>query len=80
MAFIETHRRGLPLQRDLILMATSDQEVGNGDCGIGWLAAHHFDAIDTEFVINESGGAQFELLGQRFFTCRSGKRVALGFV
>ncbi|MCC6944630.1 MAG: M20/M25/M40 family metallo-hydrolase [Thermomicrobiales bacterium] len=74
VAFIDAHRRGLPLDRDLILMATSDEEVGTGDCGIGWLAEHHFDKIDAEYAINEGGGNQFELLGQRFLTCAVGEK------
>ncbi len=74
VAFIETHRRGTPLDRDLILMATSDEEVGTGSCGIEWLAENCFDRIDADFAINEGGGSQFELLGQRFITCAVGEK------
>lgn len=74
VAFIETHRRGLSLDRDIILMATSDEEVGSGNCGIGWLAANRFETIDAEFAINEGGGSQFELAGRRFLTCAVGEK------
>ncbi|MGQ0646940.1 MAG: M20/M25/M40 family metallo-hydrolase [Gemmatimonadaceae bacterium] len=40
--------------RDLIFLATSDEEAGS-DYGIDWVLAHHRDLIDAEFALNEGG-------------------------
>ena len=45
---------GRPLARDVILVATSDEETG-GDWGLGWLLEHHPDLVRAEFAINEGG-------------------------
>lgn len=45
---------GLPLSRDVIFVATSDEEAG-GEWGIDWLLTHHPDLIAAEFAINEGG-------------------------
>ena len=43
-----------PLRRDVVLVATSDEETG-GRWGLGWLAELHRDLLDAEFAINEGG-------------------------
>lgn len=45
---------GIPLERDLILAATADEETG-GAHGFGWLIANHPDLIRAEFALNEGG-------------------------
>jgi acetylornithine deacetylase/succinyl-diaminopimelate desuccinylase-like protein len=47
-------RPGAMLTRDLVMVATSDEE-GGGAYGIDWLAAHHRDLLDAEFALNEGG-------------------------
>jgi acetylornithine deacetylase/succinyl-diaminopimelate desuccinylase-like protein len=42
------------LARDVLFVATSDEEAG-GEWGMGWLIAHHGDLLDAEFAINEGG-------------------------
>jgi acetylornithine deacetylase/succinyl-diaminopimelate desuccinylase-like protein len=42
------------LQRDVIFVATSDEEAG-GDWGMGWLLAAHPELVDAEFALNEGG-------------------------
>ncbi len=55
LAAIAIHRAGLQLDRDIILLATADEEMG-GRLGAGWMVEHHMDLIgDAEFVINEGG-------------------------
>jgi len=39
-SFIRLHRAGLPLNRDVVLVATADEEAG-GLLGAGWLLEHH---------------------------------------
>lgn len=40
--------------RDLVLLATSDEETG-GSFGIDWVLEHRRDLIDAEFALNEGG-------------------------
>jgi acetylornithine deacetylase/succinyl-diaminopimelate desuccinylase-like protein len=46
--------RGGTLTRDVLFVATSDEEAG-GVWGIDWLAQHHPDLLQAEFAINEGG-------------------------
>ena len=55
-AFIEMHRQEAPLSRDLIFMATADEEAG-GNFGVGWLVENRPELFENVgFVINEGGG------------------------
>ena len=45
---------GGTLQRDVVLVANSDEEAG-GDWGMGWLIANQPDLIRAEFALNEGG-------------------------
>jgi acetylornithine deacetylase/succinyl-diaminopimelate desuccinylase-like protein len=42
------------LARDVVFIATSDEETG-GPFGIDWLIANHPEALDAEFALNEGG-------------------------
>ena len=53
MAMIAIKRSGEPLDRDLILLATADEETG-GKAGAGWLVQHRPDVVgNAEYCINE---------------------------
>ena len=55
MTLLILKRAGVPLKRDIIFLATSDEEIGAG-VGAGWFAQHHADLIrGAEFLINEGG-------------------------
>lgn len=55
MAIVALKREGVTLDRDVIFVATSDEEVG-GALGAGDVVANHFDLVrDAEFVLNEGG-------------------------
>ncbi len=57
-AFIALQRRGMPLSRDLIFMATADEEAG-GYFGVGWLVANRPELFENVgIVINEGGGGR----------------------
>jgi acetylornithine deacetylase/succinyl-diaminopimelate desuccinylase-like protein len=45
---------GGSLQRDVLLVANSDEEAG-GEWGMGWLIANKPDLIRAEFALNEGG-------------------------
>src|SRR5437667_10552869 len=53
MTLIILKRAQVPLRRDVIFLATSDEEIGAG-VGAGWFVENHPDLIqDAEFLINE---------------------------
>ena len=55
-AFIALHRSALALNRDVILLATADEEAG-GFFGAGWMVEHHPELFEgVGFVINEGDG------------------------
>lgn len=55
MALVTLKRQGVQLERDIIFVATSDEEVG-GTLGAGDVVRNHFGQVsDAEFVINEAG-------------------------
>ncbi len=54
-AFLALHRSGRPLNRDVIFMATADEEAG-GFYGVGWLVENRPEAFEgVGFVLNEGG-------------------------
>jgi acetylornithine deacetylase/succinyl-diaminopimelate desuccinylase-like protein len=54
MAMVIAAREHLPLKRDLIFLATSDEEVG--DTGSAWILEHHPELVrDAEYLITEGG-------------------------
>lgn len=56
-AFLELHRSGIPLNRDVIFMATADEEAG-GLFGAGWLIDNRPEIFEgVGYLLNEGGGA-----------------------
>ncbi len=56
LALVELSRRPTPLDRDVILLATPDEEVGGKD-GAGWLVRERREVLrDAEFLLTEGGG------------------------
>ena len=53
MAMLWIHRLGLPLKRDIVLLAVADEEIGGG--GARLIAEEHWDAIGCSHMINEGG-------------------------
>ena len=54
LAFLRLKRDRVPLNRDVILLAEPDEEVG-GALGARWMIANHYAELDPEFVIDEGG-------------------------
>jgi acetylornithine deacetylase/succinyl-diaminopimelate desuccinylase-like protein len=54
VAFLMLKRQGVPLSRDVILLAEPDEEVG-GTRGARWMIANHYAELDPEYVIDEGG-------------------------
>jgi len=54
--FLALHRTGTPLNRDVVFMATADEEAG-GFFGAGWLVENRRELFnDIGFLLNEGGG------------------------
>jgi acetylornithine deacetylase/succinyl-diaminopimelate desuccinylase-like protein len=57
----------------LKLVITADEETGAA-LGAQWLCSEHADAVRSDMVVNEGGGAAFELDGRRFYTLCVGEK------
>ena len=65
-AFLTLHRTKAPLDRDVIFMATADEEAGAA-FGAGWVMTHHPEAFaGAGFVLNEGGGGDVDQGRERF--------------
>lgn len=60
-------RAGVPLKRDVIFMASADEEAG-GSAGAGWVAANRPELIQAEYALNEGGGIGLTIGGRTFYT------------
>src|SRR5690349_24061639 len=77
MTLLTLKRAGVPLKRDVIFLATADEEVGGG-VGAGWFVEQHKDLVqDAEFLLNEGGTIRTrseehtsELQSRRDLVCR----------
>lgn len=54
VAFLRLKREQVPLNRDVILLAEPDEEVG-GAMGARWMIANHWNELDPEYVLDEGG-------------------------
>jgi acetylornithine deacetylase/succinyl-diaminopimelate desuccinylase-like protein len=66
---------GATLSRDVVFLATSDEEAG-GQWGMGWLVEHHPDLLDAEFALNEGGRTRIIDGGQRYLAVQSAEKVS----
>jgi acetylornithine deacetylase/succinyl-diaminopimelate desuccinylase-like protein len=62
-------RLGLPLKRDLVLVAAADEERG-GTWGVQWLVEQQGEIFDAEYGINEAGGFALMVDGKPLYTCQ----------
>ena len=65
-------RGGVPLNRDLILVAAADEEMG-GASGAGWLVREHWDKVKAGYVLNEGGGGLI-MDGTKVFNCQCAEK------
>lgn len=64
MAFVLLKRLRIPLKRDVILMAVSDEENG-GKHGAEWMTDNRWPDIDCEYVWDEGGVGSQGIMGDR---------------
>ena len=69
MAMVVLHRAGVPLRRDIIFLATSDEEVGGlSTLGAQWIAREHPELVQgAEYVLNEGGASRADSSGNLLF-------------
>jgi len=67
------HRLGLPLKRDLVLVATADEERG-GRYGMEWLVRERPDLWDAEYGLNAGGGFALVVDGKPLYTVQVGEK------
>lgn len=53
-AFLALHRQKVPLDRDVLLMAVPDEEIG-GQLGALWMRDNHYEVFDPEYILDEGG-------------------------
>lgn len=78
MTVLLLKRENKKLKRDVIFMATADEETG-GRMGAGYLATEHPDLIRAEYAINEGGASSIELDGKMFFVCSTAEKGSARF-
>jgi len=62
-------RLGVPLKRDLVLVATADEEKG-ARYGMEWLVDQHPEWFDAEYGLNEAGGFALMVDDIPVYTCQ----------
>ena len=73
VAFLLLQREGIQPRRDIVYMATADEETG-GKWGVGWLFQNHPEMMKAEYVINEGGGVGM-VVGQRHvYSCQTAEK------
>lgn len=73
-AMLALARGGVRLNRDVILCATASEEMAGPANGAAWLAAHHRELIEGEFVISEHGGFCIDVGGRTYYTIQSAEK------
>lgn len=64
MTLLMLKRSGVPLKRDVIFLATADEEIGAG-VGAAWIVREHPELVrDAEFLLNEGGTIRATGAGQ----------------
>ncbi len=78
MVLLLLKRQGVRLKRDVIFMASADEEAG-GRMGAGWMAMTYPDLIRAEYAINEGGATSIVLDDKVFYVCSTAEKGAARF-
>lgn len=65
---------GIALERDVVFLATSDEETG-GEAGIKWIVSEHLHLIDVEFALNEGGRTRIIQGGRRYLAIQTAEKI-----
>ncbi|HXG71223.1 MAG TPA: M20/M25/M40 family metallo-hydrolase [Gemmatimonadaceae bacterium] len=63
------------LKRDVVFIATSDEEAG-GDWGMGWLVENHPHLLDAEFALNEGGRTRVIAGNRTYLAVQSAEKIS----
>jgi acetylornithine deacetylase/succinyl-diaminopimelate desuccinylase-like protein len=75
--FLALHRLKVPLDRDVIFMATADEEAG-GAFGAGWIVKNRPEAFrGAGFLLNEGGDGSVDPAGRQQFGVEVTQKVPL---
>ena len=66
---------GVQLERDVVFVATADEETG-GEFGMRWLVSEHRDLLDAEFAINEGGRTRIIAGGRRYLAIQTAEKIS----
>jgi acetylornithine deacetylase/succinyl-diaminopimelate desuccinylase-like protein len=72
MSMFLLKRQGIPLKRDIVIMANADEETG-GRLGAEWVVDNHFEKIEAEFALNEIGFGM-EVKDKTLFLCSNAEK------
>jgi acetylornithine deacetylase/succinyl-diaminopimelate desuccinylase-like protein len=78
-ACIALGRSGWRPAGELLLVVTADEEAG-ATIGAKWLCEEHPDKVRADFVVNEGGGASFEINGRRHYELCVGEKGVFRFL
>lgn len=73
MAFLLLKREGFRPKREIVYMATADEETG-GKWGVGWLFKNYPHLMKAEYVINEGGGVGMIVGQKNVYTCQTAEK------
>jgi acetylornithine deacetylase/succinyl-diaminopimelate desuccinylase-like protein len=71
-------RTHTPLERDVVLLATADEEDGSYK-GMRWIAEQMPHWLDAEYGLSEGGGGEMRVHNKSFFPCRVAEKGACRF-
>ena len=66
---------GEQLHRDVVFIATSDEEAGGAD-GMRWLVENHAEHLDAEFAMNEGGRTRIIAGGKRYLAIQTAEKIS----
>ena len=64
--FLSLHRSGLDLNRDVVFLATADEEAG-GAYGAGWMVDNHPEVFEGAGLLINEGGSGYQANGKIIF-------------
>jgi acetylornithine deacetylase/succinyl-diaminopimelate desuccinylase-like protein len=73
VVFLLLKREGFQPRRDIVYMATADEEAG-AKWGVDWLFQNHPELMKAEYVINEGGGAGIVVGKRNLYTCQTAEK------
>jgi len=73
VALLLLKREGFLPRRNIVYMATADEEAG-GKWGVDWLFQNHPEWMKAGFVINEGGGLGMVMGEKHVYTCQTAEK------